>query len=158
MPGADLVYIPPTAFHFVVRVDGAPGDTSFQEVSGLEVEMQTEDVAEGGENRFVHRLPVRTRYSNLVLKRGVVTRPSPLGRWFNDALSLGPVRSGASRTVVVQLLDRSASPLIAWKVFGAWPLRWQHAPLDAMNNNLMIETAELGYQYFERVDVAAGGS
>ena len=67
---SDSIYVPPPVFAFRVDIDGAESDTSFQEVSGLEVQFETEDVVEGGQNRFVHRLPTRTKYSNLLLKRG----------------------------------------------------------------------------------------
>jgi phage tail-like protein len=146
----DLVYEPPPAFFFVVYVDRYVTDTSFQEVTGLQVETETEDVVEGGQNRYVHRLPVRTKYSNLVLKRGVVTIPSPFGSWLDKAMSLGPVRKVSAKTVVVQLLDPTWIPLVSWKVFGAYPLRWEHSALNAMGNEVLTETVELGYQFFER--------
>jgi hypothetical protein len=59
MPDQTQNYPNAAAFHFMVRV-GAPGDaneTSFNEVSGMSVEMETENYQEGGENRFIHRLP-----------------------------------------------------------------------------------------------------
>ena len=146
----DLVYEPPPAFFFLVYIDGCPTDTGFQDVSGLKVEIETEDVAEGGQNRYVHRLPVRTKYSNLVMKRGVVTIPSPLGSWFDEAMSLGPVRKAGAKTIVVQLLDPTAIPVVSWKVFGAYPVRWEHSALNAMGNEVLIETAELSYQFFQR--------
>src|SRR3954467_9970405 len=89
---------PPVAFHFVVGFDGVPSDSkwpdadaSFQEVSGIQVKFGTEDVAEGGVNQFVHRLPKPPTYSNLVLKRGVVVLPSPLAAWV--AATLGSLLS-----------------------------------------------------------------
>jgi phage tail-like protein len=146
----DLVYEPPPAFFFVVYVDGFPTDTSFQEVSGLQVEIETEEVIEGGQNRYVHRLPVRTKYSNLVLKRGVVTIPSFFGNWLDKAVSLGPVRKVEARTIVVQLLDQTWIPLVSWKVFGAYPLRWEHSALNSTANEVLTETVELSYQFFQR--------
>lgn len=146
----DLVYEPPPAFFFVVYVDGFPTDTSFQEVSGLQVEIETETVTEGGQNRYVHRLPTRTKYSNLVLKRGVVTIPSPFGSWLDDAVSKGPVRKVKARTIVLQLLDQTLIPLVSWKVFGAYPLRWEHSQLNSQANEVLTETVELSYQFFQR--------
>jgi phage tail-like protein len=146
----DLVYEPPPAFFFVVYLDGFPTDTSFQEVSGLKVDIETEDVVEGGQNRYVHRLPTRTKYSNLVLKRGVVTLPSPFAMWLDDAMSLGPVRKVKARTIVVQLVDQTWIPLMSWKVFGAYPLRWEHSALNSMGNEVLTETVELSYQFFKR--------
>jgi phage tail-like protein len=147
---ADDVYVPPPVFSFRVDIDGAEGETSFQEVSGLQVEIETEDVPEGGQNRYVHKLPVRTKYSNLILKRGVVTGASPFGRWVTQAMSRGLVRQNDSKTIVVKLLDEKKAPLVVWKVFGAYPLRWEHSALNSMGNDVLAETIELNYQFFQR--------
>ncbi len=147
---ADDVYVPPAAFSFRVDIDGAEGDTSFQEVSGLQVEIETEDVVEGGQNRYVHKLPVRTKYSNLMLKRGVVTKGSAFGKWVTQAMSRGLVRQNDAKTIVVKLLDEKQGPLIVWKIFGAYPLRWEHSGLNSMGNDVLTETIELTYQFFQR--------
>src|SRR5438046_2741179 len=85
----NVAYYPPGKFFFSVSVlpsgsatVAATGiDSSFQEISGIDAELAVEEVAEGGENRFVYRLPKQTKYSPLVLKRGVVTQNSALGEW-----------------------------------------------------------------------------
>ncbi|AQR73692.1 phage tail protein [Sphingomonas sp. LM7] len=146
----DSVYVPPPVFAFRVDIDGAESDTSFQEVSGLEVQFESEDVVEGGQNRFVHRLPTRTKYSNLLLKRGVVTQASAFGGWVSRALSGGLVRQGSAKTINVKLLNEKRQPLVVWNVFGAYPLRWEHSQLNAMGNDVLIETVELSYQFFQR--------
>src|ERR1043165_2837481 len=84
-------YYPPAAFHFKVEfigVDGMDSDTEqrFQEVSGLSVEVETEELREGGENRFVYKLPKRAKYPNLVLKRGLLTNTAILD-WFKSAMN-----------------------------------------------------------------------
>ncbi|MEA3031597.1 MAG: hypothetical protein QOJ53_384 [Sphingomonadales bacterium] len=153
----DDVYVPPVAFSFRVAIDGADGDTGFQEVSGLKVELEVEAVAEGGVHRFKHQLPTGTKYSNLVLKRGVVTTASPFGDWLASAMSGGLVRKrNAFKTIVVQLLDENARPLIAWTVFGAYPLRWEHSALNAMGSEVLTETIELSYRTFQRRDLQKG--
>ena len=51
-------YYPPVSFHFKVEVLGLSpisNDVRFTEVSGLSVEMGTEEVPEGGENRFIQK-------------------------------------------------------------------------------------------------------
>lgn len=153
-PRDDGIYVPPPVFAFRVEIDGAEGDTGFQEASGLQVEFETEDIAEGGQNRFIHKLPTRTRYSNLVLKRGVVTKDDGLGGWVSEALAESVVRKGGSKTIIVKLLNDQRQPLLVWTVFGAYPLRWEHAGLNAMGNDVLIETVEFSYQFFERKTVA----
>lgn len=80
-------YYPPVGFYFGVSIEGFNDtiDAEFQSVSGLSVDIETEEYAEGGENRFKHKLPVRTKFPNLVLKRGLVVKDSSLLKWCNNA-------------------------------------------------------------------------
>ena len=60
-------YYPPGAFHFKVEFNGVTGtdnDTEqrFQEVSGLSFDIETEELKEGGENRFTWKLPKRAAH------------------------------------------------------------------------------------------------
>ncbi|HWR89712.1 MAG TPA: phage tail protein [Dissulfurispiraceae bacterium] len=141
---------PPVGFHF--RVDfglGGPdeNDARFQEVSGLTAEMGTEELVEGGETRFTHRLPTRTKFGNLVLKRGLL-KDSGLVRWLSDALEnfeFKPV------DVLVTLLNEEHQPILGWTFIGAWPVKWVVSDFKAMENALVVETLELAYKYFRRV-------
>lgn len=144
------VYYPPVGFHFRVEftlpgVDD--GDTRFQEVSGLTSELGIEEVSEGGENRFVHRLPGRGKYSNLVLKRGLFV-DSKLIDWCKDAIEnfvFDPV------TVNVTLLNDQHEPLAdTYSFVNAWPVKWAVSDFKAQENALVIETLELVYNYFTR--------
>ena len=69
-------YYPPVSFHFRVEVLGlsSDNDTRFAEAGGLSLEITTEEVAEGGENRYLQRYPVLPKYSDLVLKRGLLVQ------------------------------------------------------------------------------------
>src|SRR5215204_3121858 len=80
-------YYPPWGFYYRVEflipaLRSLPADDArFQTVSGLSVEYEYENFKEGGENRFEHKLPVRTKYADLVLKRGMLT-DSGVIKWF----------------------------------------------------------------------------
>ncbi len=149
-------HYPPPGFHFKVtfELDGVlegvvveENDFRFQEVSGLSAEVAVETLHEGGENRFSHRLPGRTKFANLVLKRGLVTS-SALIEWFRnaiEALEIKPV------DMAVTLLDEAHEELTTWNFVKAWPLKWSFSNLNAQNNSLMIETVELSYQYCTRL-------
>ena len=79
-------YYPPWGFYYKVElsISKNKGDVRFQTVSGLSVEYDMEEFKEGGENRFTHKLPVRTKYADLVLKRGMLT-DSSVTDWFLTA-------------------------------------------------------------------------
>ena len=146
-----LPFYPPPAFCFDLSFDGSSVDASFQEISGLKVEWTSEEVAEGGQNRFVHKLPLRVRHSNLVLKRGVARRQSALAAWLKTSFQGSFVAQPAqAKNVIVKLLDGGKRPLVKWTLTGAYPVSWDHSPLNSTESSLLIETIELSCRYFER--------
>src|SRR5258706_766737 len=80
-------------FHFSVEFSTIPADSidvRFQSVAGLDSSMNTENLKEGGENRFEHVLPTRRKYGPLVLKRGLLKpAESKLTSWLKKALNDG---------------------------------------------------------------------
>lgn len=148
-----MAYVPPVGYHFRVEfsfLSGVTNDTLFQEVMGLGAEVTTEELVEGGENRFTHRLPVRAKYGNLVLKRGLFTDSELLG-WVRNAIENLEVVPGEFEpaTVTVTLLDESAEPLHGTYSFNrAWPVKWSISDLKASDNAIVVESMELSYQFF----------
>jgi phage tail-like protein len=145
-------YYPPWGFHYRVdfSVSQEKNDVRFQSLSGLTVEYDTEEYREGGENRFVHKLPVRTKYSDLVLKRGMLVGPgvltgNSLVKWFLDALN---ERAFTPDDVTVVLLNEKSEQLRAWKIAHAVPRKWTVSDFNAGESSLVIETLELTYRYF----------
>ncbi|NTX39330.1 phage tail protein [Myxococcus sp. CA033] len=159
-------YYPPGAFYFSVSVLGSATllaaasdlDASFQEISGIEARWDTEDVTEGGENRFTHKLPKAAKYSNLVLKRGVVTRDSFLAEWFGQSVGSGLSLPLLPQNILVLLLNEDGLPLVAWGFINAWPLRWEVSPMSSQENRILTESLELSYNYFERVNLGSPAS
>ncbi len=152
-------YYPPAAFSFKVDfldVPGAGGDTEqrFQEVSGLSVDITTEDLNEGGENGFTYKLPKRARYPNLVLKRGMLTNTA-LRQWMQNAMNAYFIALDLSRSfkpsdILITLQNEAGDPLAVWKVMQAYPVKWSTSDFKANDNALVLETIELAYQFFER--------
>jgi phage tail-like protein len=142
-------YYPPVGFHFRVEFPGIgkEHDISFQEVSGLTAGIDLDQpLAVGGENRFSYRLPKRGTYSNLVLKRGMLS-DSGLVKWFKDAIEnfeFKPV------DVNVHLLNENHEALATWIFMQAYPVKWAFSTFSAKGNEVAIETIELAYQYYRR--------
>jgi phage tail-like protein len=140
---------PPVGFYFKVTFNGvgdADVDIRFSEVSGLSHEIGTEDVSEGGENRFSYRLPTKGKYGNLVLKRGIMIN-SGLVDWINDAIdnfTFNPV------DIDVVLLNEEGDPLIQWNFTKAYPIKWSSGDLKATDNAVLVETMELAYQTYTK--------
>jgi len=146
-------YYPPVSFHFRVDIEGITSDGNdirFQEVSGLNASVGEFTYNEGGENRFIHRLADRVSYEKLVLKRGMLIG-SKLISWFKDAVesfSFDP------KDVIVTLLNANHEPLESWSFVKAYPVKWSISSFGAQQNEIVIETIELSFQYFRRLEVS----
>jgi phage tail-like protein len=141
-----LDYYPPWGFYYKVEfsIGKSKNDVRFQSVSGLSVEYEYEDYKEGGENRFVHKLPVRTKYADLVLKRGMLT-DSEVIKW---CLAAFRDREFNPSDIDIILMNEKGEPLRTWSIAHAIPKKWLISDLNANENALVIETIELTYQYF----------
>ncbi len=141
------VTYPPVAFHFSVSFD-LPGvqdnDFRFREVSGLTMELDEYTHAEGGENRYVHKLPGRAKYPDLTLKRGLVTS-SVVTDWCREAVQNLDI---VPTTVWVSLLDETHAPLMTYVFEHAWPKKWVVADLNAESSSVAIESLDLAYRKF----------
>ncbi|MET0395055.1 MAG: phage tail protein [Chitinophagaceae bacterium] len=138
---------PPVSFFF--RVDFQLGgvqstDSMFQEVSGFNAELQTEEIKAGGENRYSQVLPVRAKYTDLVLKRGLIV-DSAVVNWCRDAIENLIIRP---ITVTVKLLNEKNQPLLTYNIVNAWPKKWSVSDFNAQESKIVVETLELSYQYF----------
>lgn len=138
-------YYPPVGFHFLVEFANQSDECHFQSVSGLSVDLETEEIKEGGENRFIHKLPVRAQYPNLILKRGLLVN-SGLHNWCRDAIENFKIEP---TDVIIKLLNEKSEPLMSWNVVQAWPVKWAISDFNAEENQLVVETLELTYSYFK---------
>lgn len=148
-------YLPPVGFYFKVEFSGIQAnknDHQFQSVSGLSIDLETEEIAEGGENRFKHKIPVRTKFPNLVLKRGMLL-DSGVIEWCKDALlnyHFKPIDLTISLLVkdVGSLISGNGKPIKTWNITHAYPVKWTVTDFNSEENKLVIETLELSYNYF----------
>ena len=149
MASVEAEYLLP-GFHFMVTFPGKQYpdiDTRFQEVSGLISELETVDLKEGGENRFVHKLPVRAKYPPLVLKRAIFPVSSELLKWADRAiqdLDIEPL------DIQVFLLNEEHQPIKKWLFTKAYPVKIETSALNATKNELVIESIELVYQFAKK--------
>jgi phage tail-like protein len=152
---AESKYNFPVGFHFKVEFLGLKAkkdDHQFQSVSGLSIDLETEEIAEGGENRFKHKIPVKTKFPNLVLKRGMLLDSAVID-WCKKALEnfeFEPI------DITVSLLEKSSGgstesdsvPIQSWNIVHAYPVKWTVSDFNAEENKYVIETLEISYNYF----------
>ena len=145
-------YYPPAAFFFEVRFTGAAGniDTQFSEVSGLDAERSVTELFEGGENRFVHRLPGPAKPGRLILKRGLMAAHSAVFQWCKDSLESDLTAPLQTKSVVVSLMNQKSQSMMSWSIADAWPIKWSVAAFDAQKTGVAVETLELAHSTLER--------
>ncbi|MEM8528134.1 MAG: phage tail protein [Bacteroidota bacterium] len=142
-------YYPPPSFHFSVdlselKPSPSKNDVLFQSVGGLTASMETESIKEGGQNRFEHVLPVRAKYDDIVLRRGLVT-DSKIVTWIQNAIDNFKVKPIG---ITITLLNQKHAPLVVWKCTHVWPKKWSVADLNADKSEVLIETLELNCNFF----------
>ncbi len=141
-------------FHFLVEIDELASDASsvvggFAQVSGLSSQSETLEYRTGSRPWSV-KIPGRTRYGNIVLRRGV-TSSSELWDW-RQRIERGEqdLRSGA-----IVLLDAAMREKARWNFYGAWPVRYEGPLLDAQGEAISVEALELCVERMERVESTA---
>ena len=139
-------YYPPVGFHFAVDVAGFDGsaDSRFSDVSGLNSELSTEEVAEGGVNRYTQKYPVRTKYPELTLKRGLLSNSKMLA-WIASCIDDFDIEP---RNITVKLLNEEHEPLRSWHLVNAYPVKWSVSDFSATSNSVVVESIQFYYQYF----------
>ncbi|EDP97196.1 phage tail protein [Kordia algicida OT-1] len=136
----------PVGFYFSLSFEGE--DAAFKEVSGISKELGVEEVAGGGENRFKYRLPTVSSSKNLVLKRAIVPTGSKLIKWCSDTLDGGLGNTIQTQDVSVDLLDDQGKVLMKWTFHNAYPVSYAVSDLKSQESEILIETIELAYTYF----------
>jgi phage tail-like protein len=133
-------------YNFIVEIDNI-AKAGFSEVYGLAVEVEAVDYREGTDpNSAVRKLPGRTKFANITLKRGY-TPDLALWNWMKTVLDGKAVRAG----VAITLLDSQRQPAVRWQVRAAWPCKYEGPTLNAHGNDVAVETLELCHEGIERV-------
>jgi phage tail-like protein len=126
-------------------VDIGLGDTiGFSEVDLPAGEIEVIEYREGNELARARKLPGLAKYANVTLKRGV-TGNLELFEWWTS------IRDGQllRRKVVITLLDEQRQPVQRWVLRDAWPAKLDYSSLNALGNEVVIETLELAHEGFE---------
>jgi phage tail-like protein len=132
-------------FRFVVKVDNV-NTAAFTECVLPRLQVETEDIKEGGLNEYIHRLPVRVNAGTVTLKHGV-TKSDELLNWYMDVLK-GQIKN-ATRDVMVVIFDSTRKIRIAtWTFSKAYPIRWGGPTLRSSDSAVAIEEIELAHQGF----------
>ena len=125
------------AFNFLVEVEGIVIG-GFMECSGLRVETEGQEYAEGGLNDYTHSFRGRTKYSPLTLKRGM-TLDDRLWQWHQDVVKGKFERKNGT----VYLMDETHTAVAWWNFKNAFPSKWIGPDLRATSTEVAVESVEL---------------
>src|SRR5215469_12788719 len=98
-------------FNFLVEIDGIVR-AGFREVSGLDSTVEIHEFREGGDNTTMLKLPMKTKFSNIVLKWGL-TDDMELPNWHTQVVKGIIQRKNGS----IIVLDRQGNQKVRWNFF-----------------------------------------
>jgi phage tail-like protein len=131
-------------FNFLVDI-GLGEDLGFSEVELPSGEIAVIEYREGGDRvNSPRKLPGLAKYPNVTLKRGITGR-TDLFEWWKT------VRDGQvmRRNVTITLLDEQRQPVLRWLLRNAWPVKIEAGSLNAVGNEVAIESLELAHEGLE---------
>ena len=108
----------------------------FRQISGLGVELEFEEIVEGGQNGFVHKLPGRMKWSPITFKRGL-TQTDNLFKWFWDCSGQGFAAKGnkverSTASIVARAYAAGGGrKLRSWDLVDAFPVSWKGPDFSA---------------------------
>ncbi|MCG5501141.1 phage tail protein [Ectothiorhodospira lacustris] len=143
---------PYTSFHFAIDINGVT-EARFVECSSISVDVEAIRYRQAGAHEIVHRLPGRVEYSDLTLRYGM-TSSTQLWEWMESSIAGNVDRRHVS---VILYGHDGATEVTRWNLRNAWPRSWRGTPLDALGNQVAVESLVLVFEEFERVVAAGGG-
>lgn len=129
---------------------GQLGDGGFQECSGLQIDMDVHEINEGGRNDGTVRLAGRGKYSNIVLKRGMLypvggTAVSELWAWLQGVLS--GQRPIVRYDGIIEVFDNSSNAVVAtWLFDRGLPAKVMGPTLNAKSGEIAIEELTIAHE------------
>ncbi len=153
-------YYPPVGSYFKLEFGNAVQNDSstaaiFQEVSGISEDVATEEITEGGENRFKYKVPSFRKYDNLILKRGFIGENSPLADWCQKVIQSDLNCPITPKDIQLTLLNEKGAPLMTWNFINAWPVKLSISNLRGHENVLVLDTLEFAYNHFSRIPLTS---
>lgn len=136
---------PFATFKFHVEV-GDIEEAAFEECGGLEMATEIFEYQEGGLNEYVHKLPGRTKYSNVTLKRGF-SLSNELYDWYSKLEEDLLTGKAITRRQVTITLYSTTDPdkSMRWTLNNAFPVKWVGPAFKAGEAAVAIETLEIAH-------------
>ena len=130
-------------FHFLVKWDDT--ELHFQEVSGLDVEVQPLEYRAGDNPVFsTIKMPGMVKSGNITMKKGVFAKDNAIFDWFAEI----KMNTISRKTLTISLLDEAQAPTMVWTVKNAFPVKVSGTDLKAEGNEVAVESIEIAHEGF----------
>ncbi|XXF77105.1 phage tail protein [Myxococcaceae bacterium GXIMD 01537] len=142
-PGA--LVDPFRAYNFKLLIDGVT-QGHFTRCTGLSVKVEALSYREGGGGTVVRKLAGPLKMGDVRLEYGLTATPE-LWTWFMASVGGVPERKNVS---VLMLAMDGITEVMRWNLNDCWPAEWFGAPLDALGNQIAIESLVLVFESITR--------
>jgi phage tail-like protein len=133
-------------FYFSVRFGDVDKAAKFQDMSGLDSAGKPIEYRHGNSPVFYPiKMPGLGRVHNVTMRKGVFVGDVKFWAWYN-AIAMNTIKRGP---VVINLLDETGTPTMAWTLNNAFPTKITGTDLQAEGNDVAIESLELAYETIE---------
>jgi phage tail-like protein len=128
-------------FYFQVKWDSEV--MSFQEVSGLQVEVEELTYRAGDSKSFGKmKMPGMMKVGNVTMKKGIYKGDNKFWTWFNE-IKMNTIKR---KPVTISLLDEAGEPTMVWTLLNAWPIKITSTDMKSDDNAVAIETIEIAHE------------
>ncbi len=149
---------PVNAYNFLVMLVDSSGSSTlgavgalvsaaiggFNECSGLQTRIETEDYRQGGQNDRVLHFPTRVTWGNIRLRHGVALTDD-LWNWHRGFVDgIGKRKDG-----VIVLQNDQQQPVKAWTFRRGIPVEWMGPTLNAAQSAVAIEEVTIMHEGLE---------
>jgi phage tail-like protein len=130
-------------------LSGSPlADGAFQECSGLDIELDVQELVEGGRNDGVIRRVGRAKFQPIILKRGMFYADdavnSDLWDWLQDiAAGVRPVRRYDG---VIEVMSVGMDVVARWIFERGLPVKLTGPQLNARTGDIAIEELHIAHE------------
>lgn len=134
---------PMPKFRFKVDLGTELKGIAFQEVSGMDTEVQVIKYRNSNSKLFsTEKMPGIAKYGNIAMKRGIFPNDNTFWKWM-DEIKMNTIKR---RTVLIKLLDERGEITIQWQLNNAWPTKITGTDLKSDGNEVAVDTLEIAHE------------
>ncbi len=134
---------PMPKFRFEVDLGKELKGIAFQEVSGMDKEVQVIEYRKSNSKLFsTEKMPGIVKYGNITMKRGVFVKDNRFWDWMNE-IKMNTIKR---RTVLIKLLDEDGKVTMQWILRNAWPTKISGTDLKSDDSSVAIDTLEIAHE------------